>query len=417
MSGLGYHNSDIGGFCCGTTTPELYVRWMQYGTFCPITRAHGVGQPTEPWGYGEEAENISKKYIELRYQLLPYIYTMAYQNYKTGMPLARPLFFDHPESGFLDNYSMSYMWGDAQLVSPVVSKGAQTKSVYLPEGNWVNFWNDQVYAGGENYIVSAPLDVLPIFIKEGSIVPMQPVMQYTDELPLDTLILVIYPSTGKVDEFLLYEDDGTTLEYQSGSYAITNINQVFTGNSLLEINIGASTGSFQGKLSNRTYLTEIHLIGSAPTGIFKNGFPVTIRSSYQDLRSNAEGYFYDGNVNLLYVQIAGSTDSTYKITGEGIVLSTGENIVGQPENFVLEQNFPNPFNSTTTIRYELPELANVTLKVYNILGEEVESLVNEQKEAGRYYVQFNAGNLASGVYIYRIDTGNFTASKKLILMK
>ena len=417
ISGLGYHNSDIGGFCCGTTTPELYIRWMQFGTFSPITRAHGVGQPTEPWGYGEEAESISKKYIELRYQLLPYIYTMAYQNYKTGMPLARPLFFDHPEIGFLDNYSMSYMWGDALLVSPVVSEGAQTKDVYLPEGNWVNFWNDKVYAGGENYIVSAPLDVLPIFIKEGSVIPMQPVMQYTDEMPLDTLILVIYPSPGKAAEFLLYEDDGTTLEYQSGSYAITNINQFFTGNSLLEINIGASIGSFQGKLSNRTYLTEIHLIGNAPTGVFKNGFPVAIRSSYQDLRSNAEGYFYDGNVNLLYVQITGSTDSTYQVTGEGIILSAGENIDGYPENFVLKQNFPNPFNSTTTIRYELPELANVTLKVYNILGEKVASLVDEQKEAGRYRVQFNAGNLSSGVYIYRIDTGNFTVSKKLILMK
>ncbi|MCH9030046.1 MAG: T9SS type A sorting domain-containing protein, partial [Bacteroidetes bacterium] len=204
---------------------------------------------------------------------------------------------------------------------------------------------------------------------------------------------------------------------QSGSYAISNINQFFTGNSLLEINIGASIGSFQGKLSNRTYLAEVHLIGNAPTGVFKNGFPVAIRSSYQDLRSNAEGYFYDGNVNLLYVQITGSTDSTYQVTGEGIILSAGENIDGYPENFVLKQNFPNPFNSTTTIRYELPELANVTIKVYNILGEEVTSLVDEQKEAGRYQVQFNTGNLSSGVYIYRIDTGNFTASKKLILMK
>ena len=143
MSGLAYHNSDIGGFCCGTTTPELYVRWMQYGTFCPITRAHGIdNQPTEPWGYGPEAEAISKKYISLRYQLLPYIYTMAYENYSTGMPLARPLFFEYPDVEFLNNYSDEYLWGDNFIVSPVVDEGLTFKDVYIPEGEWVDFFSD-----------------------------------------------------------------------------------------------------------------------------------------------------------------------------------------------------------------------------------------------------------------------------------
>ncbi|MBN1426182.1 hypothetical protein JXA88_16650, partial [Candidatus Fermentibacteria bacterium] len=104
MSGLAYHNSDIGGFCCGETSPELYVRWMQYGTFCPITRAHGVDyQPQEPWGYGAEAETICRAFIELRYRLIPYLYTMAYHNWLNGMPLARPLFFLDPTDSRLTN--------------------------------------------------------------------------------------------------------------------------------------------------------------------------------------------------------------------------------------------------------------------------------------------------------------------------
>ena len=121
MSGLAYHNSDIGGFCCGSTPAELYIRWMQYGAFCPVMRAHGTGRSTEPWGYGAQAEAIARSMIELRYRLLPYTYALAFENYRTGMPLARPLLFDDPtDAGVLSNAS-TYLWGNDILVSPVVT--------------------------------------------------------------------------------------------------------------------------------------------------------------------------------------------------------------------------------------------------------------------------------------------------------
>jgi len=158
----------------------LYVRWMQYGTFCPITRAHGVDQPTEPWGYGNEAEAISKKYIELRYQLLPYIYTLAELNSKTGKPLAYPLFFDDPNDANLTNESSSYMWGSSLLVSPVVEAEQTSKSIYLPKGEWIDFWTDDFYYGKQTITVPTPLETMPLFVKAGSIIPMQFVMNYTD---------------------------------------------------------------------------------------------------------------------------------------------------------------------------------------------------------------------------------------------
>lgn len=143
MSGLAYHNSDIGGYARNPTTPELYIRWMQYGTICLVTRAHGAGEvvhgyPTEPWQFRAETEQICRMYIQLRYQLLSYIYTLAHENYETGRPLARPIFWEKSKNN-LFNESSSYLWGDAFLVSPIVKMWQPSKPLYLPEGTWVNF--------------------------------------------------------------------------------------------------------------------------------------------------------------------------------------------------------------------------------------------------------------------------------------
>ncbi len=426
MSGFGYHNSDIGGFCCGTTTPELYIRWMQYGTFCPITRAHGIdSQPTEPWEHGELAEQISKYFISLRYKLLPYIYTMAYENYKTGMPLARPLFFYYPDDQSLDNYSDEYMWGSSILVAPIVNEGQTSKNIYLPQGEWIDFYHDVVYQGGQSYNIQTPINDLPLFIKRGSIIPMQPLMNYTDEFPLDTLTLEIYPSTQNPASYSLYEDDGKTLDYQNGSYAITDFSQSFISDNELEINIGPSLGNFSGKLPQRTYLNDIHQMGSSPTSVMKNGNVLIQRTSYNELRSNEEGYYYDGSTRRLYVQIKASTDSSYQIKAEGIVLNASSTAKLVPDGFILEQNYPNPFNPNTTIEYKIPKTSTVTLKVYDILGREVKTLVNnETKQPGIYQVNFDASDLSSGVYFYKLSAisnskqaGNFINVKKMILEK
>lgn len=417
MSGFAYHNSDIGGFCCGTTTSELYVRWMQYGTFCPITRAHGFdSQPTEPWGFGETTEEISKNYISLRYKLLPYIYTLAYENYISGMPLARPLFFDHPDDEFLNNYSDAFMWGSSFLVAPVVSSGQTLKNIYLPQGEWVDYYTDAVYQGSQSYNVQTSLEQMPLFIKRGSIILMQTVMNFTNEHPVDTLILAIYPSSQNLASSSLYEDDGVSLDYQIGSYAFTEFSENLSSSDELIINIGASIGNFSGMLSERTYLSDIHHMGNYPTGVFKNEVPLVQRPSYQDLR-NADGYFYDGNSNRLFVQIKGNTDSTYEIKATGVVLNADPLVELYPEEFLLKQNYPNPFNSTTTINYQIPELSIVTLKVYDVLGSEVATLVSEEKPAGFYQTEFDASSIASGIYFYRLQIDSFVATKKMVLMK
>jgi alpha-glucosidase (family GH31 glycosyl hydrolase) len=430
LSGLGYHNSDIGGFCCGFTTPELYVRWMQFGAFCPITRAHGAGQPTEPWEFGAQAEAISKTFIELRYQLLPYIYTLAYENYRTGLPLARPLFFADEDDPQLRDESSSYLFGDALLVSPVVNAGQSTKSVYLPRGKWVNFWSDVEHVGGQTVAVDAPLETMPLFVKSGSIIPMQSVMNYTNERQLDTLRLAFYPSPEVEGQFTLYEDDGETLEYQNGNFALTDFSQhisIFDDQPALFINIGATTGAYSGQLSRRVYLSEIHRVTESPARVTKNGAALAARSSLAELRTEGDGFFYDSTSKRLYVQTSAAADSAHQIIVEKFLITAVQaNEPGVLRKFQLEPNYPNPFNPTTTIAYRLSIPAQVTLKIFDVLGRLVATLGEGKQTAGEYKAEFNTEGIAvpSGVYFYRLTAQSldsrrlmFSETKKMLLIK
>jgi alpha-glucosidase (family GH31 glycosyl hydrolase) len=321
LSGIAYHNSDIGGFCCGTTTAELYTRWMQFGAFSPIMRAHGTGQPTEPWGFGTTTENNVRTIIELRYRLLPYTYTLAHQNFTTGMPLARPLLLADASDPGLANLSNSYLWGDALLVSPVLEEGQRTQHVVMPEGEWIDFWTGSSYAGGRTVTVDAPLDRIPLFVRSGSIIPMSPIMQHTGEHPVDTLILACYPGPGRDGGFRLYEDDGNTLDYQIGIAAETEFHQQMvpgdSGWSLL-LSIGAVAGSYAGMPARRTYLSEIHRVHSGPWRVTRDGRPLTRRVSLDDLRQHGDGFFYDTTASQLFIHSPSVPDSAIMLAVEGI---------------------------------------------------------------------------------------------------
>ncbi len=424
MSGLAYHNSDIGGFCCGFTTPELYVRWMQYGSFCPITRAHGTGpaiggQNTEPWAFGPTAESIARKYLQLRYQLLPYIYTMAYENHTTGMPLSRPLFFRYPDASAFSE-SSSYLWGDAFLVSPVVQEGQTSKTIELPQGMWFDFWNDIQYAGGASITYGTPLDIMPLFVKAGSIVPMQAVMNFSNERPLDTLFLHTYPSSGEATRFTLYEDDGYTLAYQSGQYARTLIEQSRSGSDTsasMTVQIGSTVGSYEGKPAQRVYLTDIHGVAAGPTSVLRNGMPIPERFSYDELRQNGDGYYYADSIHQLFIHTPAFADSSDRLVAENLVLVSVHEQATIPREFRLGQNYPNPFNGSTRIQFMIAERRMITLKVYDVLGREVATLASGVKDPGTYTIEWDGSKHASGVYLYRLQAGDHLANRKMLLLK
>lgn len=199
--------------------PELYTRWFEYGTFLPIMRTHGSRKWNEVWSYGKQAEPILEKYLRMRYELMPYIYSLGYKTYRSGAPFMRALFMDFPDDANVADIGDEYMFGPAFLVAPVTEQGANSRDVYLPSGSeWYNYWTNERFQGGQRVKVDAPIDVIPLFVRAGAIVPLGSEIESTAQEQKIKRVKV-YP--GADGDFTLYSDDGTTYAYEKGEFKTT----------------------------------------------------------------------------------------------------------------------------------------------------------------------------------------------------
>jgi alpha-D-xyloside xylohydrolase len=201
--------------------PELYTRWFEYATFEPIFRTHGSRPANEVWSYGKQAEPILEKYLRLRYQLMPYIYSLGYRTWMTGAPYMRALPLDFPNDPKVADMRDEYMFGPAFLVAPVTEQGATSREVYLPAGSdWYNYWTAERVKGGQTITVQAAIDTIPLFVRAGSIIPLGAPVESTHETQAIAKILV-YP--GADADFTLFSDDGTTYAYEKGAGSVTRL--------------------------------------------------------------------------------------------------------------------------------------------------------------------------------------------------
>jgi alpha-D-xyloside xylohydrolase len=256
VTGQPYWTTDCGGFFRPSgqyTDPgyhERFLRWFQFSTFSPLQRVHGYQTDTEFWRYGEAVENEARRYLDLRYRLLPYISSVAARVTFDGSTLMRPLVMDFPDDPRALDQEGEYLFGPALLVSPVVQPGVTEWNVYLPEtaGGWLDFWTGESLAGGQTVQVDAPLSRIPLHVRAGSILPLGPAEQFVDEKPADPLELRIYG--GADAAFTLHEDDGRSYAYESGAFAQIPIRWEETSQTLT---IGERQGSFPGLLAERTF--------------------------------------------------------------------------------------------------------------------------------------------------------------------
>lgn len=221
MSGVAMAGPDVGGFA-HHTSPELLVRWVQMGAFFPFFRNHSALGTVrqEPWAFGADVESILRRYIMLRYRLMPYLYCVFHEAAVTGLPIVRPLVLEYPADPATYNLCDQFLVGRDLLVAPVYRPGQTYRMVYLPAGTWVNYWTEERLSGGSYVVVAADLDTLPLFVRAGAVIPEGPVQQFAYEpTPDDTLIFHVYPKGfGEIEEFVLYEDDGHSRDYESGQY-------------------------------------------------------------------------------------------------------------------------------------------------------------------------------------------------------
>ena len=248
VSGMPYWGTDIGGFVSTSEyTGEMYVRWFQFATFCPSFRSHGrswhlhtpwgwntgkighventpntmgIGLPPEEELHNENVLPVCRKYLNLRYRLFPYNYNLAWEVRDKGLPFIRPMWLYHPDDEMAIQTDDQYYWGSTMLVAPVYEKNAYKRSVYLPEGEWYDYWTNLVYKGNQVIQKFVGLEIMPLYIKAGAIIPFDPVRQHVNEAVDGPVTIKVY--TGQDGSYSLYEDDGNSLDYLDDEYRVTS---------------------------------------------------------------------------------------------------------------------------------------------------------------------------------------------------
>jgi alpha-D-xyloside xylohydrolase len=273
MSGIPYWTTDVGGFFrpkdqyTSEAYHELLVRWFEYGAFCPIFRIHGYQSKAEIWNYGQQVEDILKGYDDLRYRLLPYIYSAAWRVTKSHQSIMRSLPLEFSSDRSAREISDQFMFGDALLINPVTTEGAKERTLYLPAGqDWIDFWTGKRVRGGQSINAEAPLNRIPIYGRVGSIIPFGPHAE-SSSAKSDPIELRIY--AGASAKFTLYEDEGDSYDYERGVYSEIPIH--WDDNSGL-LTIGDRRGRFQGMLETRTFRIVIVREGQG-TGIAASSEP------------------------------------------------------------------------------------------------------------------------------------------------
>ena len=313
MSGYMYWTCDIGG-SSGGFSDEEHMRWIELGTFMPITRYHSTSSwegDREPYAHNSEA--VAKKYISLRYQFLPYFYSMSADSIfgigiegeekkgGTGYPLTRPMAFEYPEDENTWGNDTQFICGTGILVAPVL-ENKLTKDIYLPKGSWYDFNSNTYFKGKQTITYDAPLDVLPVLIKEGSIIPTWDVMQYVGEKAIDKVYIDVYPTMGDGEySFVYYEDDGVSDGYESGKYALTSLSGKTSGKTHT-LKIGARTGEYTD-VADRDFIVKFHVLDKKFSKATVNGKAVAAVSGCDELLASESSAYFDAENGIVYVKL------------------------------------------------------------------------------------------------------------------
>ena len=289
LTGMPYWTTDIGGFFrpgqgqyTDTKYHDILTRWFQWGAFNPIFRIHGYQTETEPWKYGDSVMSDMRSMLNLRYRLMPYIYSEAWQVSKGGSTIMRPLVMDFLNDTTAIGQSYQYMFGKSFLIAPVIEPGVTDWDVYLPKSAiWYDFWTGKRFSGGQTIKTAAPRHRIPVFIKAGSIVPMGKFLQYTSEKPIDTLEIRIY--AGADGQFTLYNDEGNNYNYEKGKYTLVPLKwneerQMLT----IDVQQGSYAGALKKRVFNIVWVNESNgkgiEISSIAKSVIYSGEKITVSS-------------------------------------------------------------------------------------------------------------------------------------------
>jgi hypothetical protein len=313
--GYAYWSHDIGGHMPGVVDPELFTRWVEFGAFSPILRTHttkNADAERRIWAYPEPYSSILRSTFQLRYALQPYLYTEARRTYDTGVAFLRPLYYDWPEAPEAYANKNEYIFGDQMLAAPVTAPGDKvsglaTESLWLPKGEWIECPTGKHFTGPATVDRTFSIDQVPVYVRAGAIVPMQPDTLYTGQKPVDPLIVNVWPlAPGTSSSYSVYEDSGVSVEYQRGVFARTPIKATQSADTL-RVEIGPVQGSYPGMLKTRAY--ELRLPDDwPPASITVNG--VAVRRADPDGKG---GWSFVGNTLTTVIPVPSAAVSAREV--------------------------------------------------------------------------------------------------------
>ncbi len=365
LSGMYYGTCDIGGFQ-GTPSTENLVRWFQAAVFFPVMRAHSIisSVPRFPWLWGKDAEAAIRKALNLRYQLIPYIYSLGHEAYNTGAPIMRPLIMEFQNDPNVANMTDEWLLGKGLLAAPIMNQGG-TRSVYLPKGVWYDFQTNQIYNGPLTFFASKMINQIPVYVREGTILPIGPIIQYTGQDTIAPLEIHIYP--GSDATFTLTEDDGKSYNYIKDSVRTTTYNWTDATNTLSWL--------VNGAYKDKAVFTTIK-------GVF------------------------------------GDQEQTASLGTQGnMVFSTFQNIQSVHdinENKIISINlYPIPASDMVFVDLTNLGIFNVQITISDIQGNIV---YNKKTEGGELY-KLSVSNLQNGLYLLNIRNDKINLNKKLVIAR
>lgn len=391
--GIPYVSHDLGSYHGATLTDDMYMRWVQFGTFQPIFRLHSRQGKRLPWQYPNVSQQ-AKDFIRLRHALVPYTYTLAHESAAGGMPIVRGMYLYYPLDSEAYLFDKQYFYGEKVLVSPIASEGAMASTeIWFPEGKWTNFFTCETVVGPIVKNVSADYSSMPVFVKAGGIIPLAPYSDYVGQIVEDSLTLKVY--AGDDGEFTLYEDEGENLNYQTGKYALTKI--VYREQQR-KLSIKSQQGTYTGAPEKRSYNIQLYN-AVVPEKITVNGVELNTVTP-----GTAEGWWVSNNVIYIHINkctIAADIDIIFDNVSAVESVSVTKQGVGL---------FPNPATNQITVEVDNIDKESI-VSIYNANGEKI----SDKKITKSGQTIINTQKLGKGVYLIKVDNGSSKFTEKLII--
>ncbi|QQS52184.1 MAG: DUF4968 domain-containing protein [Bacteroidota bacterium] len=406
LSGVAYMHSDLGGFTGGGENPELYTRWIQFGAFSPVMRAHGTGIDMEPNNYPEPYKSICRRYIQLRYSMLPYNYSLAWLNTTTGRPLMMPLNYFEPDNALTKSVNDQFFWGKDILVAPVLEEGAVSRDVIFPAGEWIDNFTGKVYQGNTSASIALTLGEIPYFYRAGALIPKSEVQLSTDFFTPEAYSIHYYPTAnaGKT-QFTIFEDDGKTKSnLESNQFTLIDLDAEATSSDLLLKVTNRGPGSTDQPDS---CLIEfiVHNNVKSPESVSVNDELITLASNNSEYMLAGQGAYWNADSALLKVKTTLSSDSVQIVISDIEYSTAMQDILD--ETIAGLNVYPTQISNGFKVEYTNKKGGIVTITLTDMMGRKIETQIIQSVIPGTIEsTLFNTNSLNAGIYFLSVSANN-----------